>query len=175
MLIKLTDEEKIVASKNRDFLLELSESIRNNYTDYLNRSLNQEDFDFDWIIKRKQLTDITKEFLSKYQNIQNKKLSSNPEWKIDSIIREITNSKNSEAEKLEFGKKIEWLLENDRNPFIIYIKELLADLITNDKMNSLISAMTNGKFLDSIGVYSSQTPINEIISNYVDEINGIKI
>src|SRR5690554_7855488 len=44
MLIALSDEEKKSALQNRNFLIELSEKIRNNYKDYLNRSLNQEDF-----------------------------------------------------------------------------------------------------------------------------------
>ena len=42
-------------------------------------------------------------------------------------------------------------------------------------MNSLISAMTNDKFLDSIGLYSNQTSVSKIISDYVDKIGGIKI
>ena len=175
MLIELSDEEKKSASQNRDFLIELSEKIRNNYKDYLNRSLNQEDFEFDWKIKRKLIFDLTTEFISGYRTLQKTKLSSEPEWKIDSIIREVTKTQNSETEKLELDEKIEWLIENDRNPFINYAKELLADLITNDKMNSLILAMTNGKFLDSIGTYSNQTPVSEIISDYVDKISGIKI
>jgi len=175
MLIKFTDTEKKSASQNRNFLIELSEKIRNNYKDYLNRSLNKEDFEFDWKIKRKLIFDLTTEFISDYRNIQKTKLSSEPDWKIDSIIREVTKTQNSETEKLELDEKIEWLIENDRNPFSNYAKELLADLITNDKMSSLISAMTNGKFLDSIGIYSNQTPVSEIISNYVDKISGIKI
>jgi hypothetical protein len=175
MLIELSDEEKKSTLQNRDFLIELSEKIRNNYKDYLNRSLNQEDFEFDWKIKRKLIFDLTTEFISGYRTIQKTKLLSEPEWKIDNIIREVTKSQNSETEKLELDEKIEWLIENDRNPFINYAKELLADLITNDKMNSLILSMTNGKFLDSISIYSNQTPVSEIISDYVDKISGIKI
>ncbi len=175
MLIELTDTEKKSALQNRDFLIELSEKIRNNYKHYLNRSLNQEDFEFDWKVKRKLIFDLTTEFISDYRTIQKTKLSSEPEWKIDSIIQEVIKNKNSETEKLKLDEKIEWLIENDRNPFINYVKELLADLITNDKMNSIISAMTNGKFLDSIGIYSNQTPVSEIISDYVDKISGIKI
>ncbi|WP_420320503.1 hypothetical protein [Flagellimonas sp.] len=175
MLIKLSDEEKKSTLQNRGFLIELSEKIRNNHKDYLNRSLNKEDFEFDWKIKRKLIFDLTTEFMSGYITIQKTKLLSEPEWKIDSIIREVTKSQNSETEKLELDKKIEWLIENDRNPFINYAKELLADLITNEKMNSLILSMTNGKFLDSIGIYSNQSPVSEIISDYVDKISGIKI
>jgi len=175
MLIELTNEETKSASDNRDFLIELSESIRNNYKDYLTRSLIREDFEFDRVVKRKLLTDITEEFLLKYEKTQNEKLSTQPEWKLDSIIREISSSKNLEAEKLQFDEKIEWLIENDKNPFIGYAKKLLASLITNDKMNSTISAMTNGKFLDSIGIYSNHDPITEIISDYVDKISGIRI
>jgi len=175
MLIELSDEEKKSALQNRDFLIELSEKIRNNYKDYLNRSLNHEDFEFDWKIKRKLIFDLTIEFISDYRTIQKTKLSSEPEWKIDSTIREFTKSQKSETEKLGLNEKIEWLIENDRNPIINYAKELLADLITNDKMNSLISAMTNDKFLDSIGLYSNQTSVSKIISDYVDKIGGIKI
>jgi len=175
MLIELSDEEKKSALQNRDFLIELSEKIRNDYKDYLNRSLNQEDFEFDWKIKRKLIFDLTTEFISDYRNIQKTKLSSEPEWKIDSIIREIIKSQNLEIEKLKLDEKLDWLIENDRNPFIKYAKELLADIITNDKMNGLISAMTNGKFLDSIGIYSNQTSLSELISNYVDKLSGIKI
>jgi|SRR5690554_1849463 len=175
MLIALSDEEKKSALQNRNFLIELSEKIRNNYKDYLNRSLNQEDFEFDWKIKRKLIIDLTTEFVSDYRTIQKTKLSLEPEWKIDSIIREITKTQNSETEKLELDEKIEWLLENDRNPFIKYAKELLADLITNDKMNGLISAMTNGRFLDSIGIYSNQSPVSKRISDYLDKISGMKI
>jgi len=83
MLIALSDEEKKSALQNRDFLIELSEKIRNNYKVYLNRSLNQEDFEFDWKIKRKIIFDLTTEFMSDYRTIQKTKLSSEPEWKIE--------------------------------------------------------------------------------------------
>ena len=121
------------------------------------------------------LKNITQVFLQDYERAQRDKLSNEPVWKIDSIIREVIKSQNSEIEKLELNEKIDWLIENDRNPFIKYAKELLADLTTNDKINSLISAMTNGKFLDSIGIYSNQTPVSEMISDYVDKISVIKI
>tara|TARA_B100000963_G_scaffold351623_1_gene363487 strand:- start:109 stop:609 length:501 start_codon:yes stop_codon:yes gene_type:complete len=121
------------------------------------------------------LKNITQVFLQDYERAQRDKLSNEPVWKIDSIIREVIKSQNSEIKKLELNEKIDWLIENDRNPFIKYAKELLADLTTNDKINSLISAMTNGKFLDSIGIYSNQTPVSEMISDYVDKISVIKI
>jgi len=121
------------------------------------------------------LIDNTKEFIKKYGEIQSKNLAFQPEWKIDSIIRSISNSKNLEEEKFKFEQKIEWLIQNDSNPFVGYSKELLANTITNEKINSTISAMTNGKFLDSIGVYSNKTSTTEVITDYIDKITGVKI
>lgn len=175
MLLKLSDEEKASASHNREFLIELSEKIRNNYKDYLQRALNRKDFEFDWIIKRKLIVDTTIEFIANYKRIKKERLSSEPEWKIDSLINDLSNSKITQEGKFNFTEKIEWLVQNDKNPFIQYSNDLLADPITNDNMNEIISAMTNGKFLDSIGIYSNQNPVSEIISNYVDKISGLKI
>ncbi len=45
MLIELTDDEKHKAQKNRDYLIEFSEVIRNNYKEYLKRALNRNDFE----------------------------------------------------------------------------------------------------------------------------------
>lgn len=43
-------------------------------------------------------------------------------------------------------------------------------------MNNIISAMTNGKFLDSVGIpFSHNNDLNNIVSNYVDKISSIKI
>ncbi|QXP52503.1 hypothetical protein [Cellulophaga sp. HaHa_2_1] len=175
MLIELTDKEKKLAFENRFFLIELSEKIRTNYTIYQSRTLNQKDFEFDWVIKRKLIIDTTTYFLSDYKNIIIEKLSSEPEWKIDSKIKNLADSKNPEEIKLEFKQKIDWLIQNDKNPLICYANDLLNDPISNDKMNSLISGMTNGKFLDSIGLYSIQNPINEMILVYINKISDTKI
>lgn len=47
ILIEFTEKEKRLASENRDYLIELSESIRKNYKDYEFRSLSPEAFEFD--------------------------------------------------------------------------------------------------------------------------------
>ena len=44
MIIKLTDEEKLKACKDRNFLIELSENIRNNHKTFLQRSLDEKLF-----------------------------------------------------------------------------------------------------------------------------------
>jgi hypothetical protein len=46
MLIELTDSEKALAQENRQYLIELSEIIRNNYNDYLKRALNRDNYLF---------------------------------------------------------------------------------------------------------------------------------
>jgi len=47
MLIKLSDDEKLKASKDRSFLIELSENIRNNHKTFLQRALDRELFILD--------------------------------------------------------------------------------------------------------------------------------
>ncbi len=46
MLIELTDSEKALAEKERQFLIDFSETIRNNYNDYMKRALNRENYKF---------------------------------------------------------------------------------------------------------------------------------
>ena len=46
MLILLNEVEKGKAMINRNFLIELSEKIRDNYKEYLKRSLKREDYEF---------------------------------------------------------------------------------------------------------------------------------
>ena len=46
MLISLSDAEKRKAMINRNYLIKLSEKIRNNYEYYLKRSLKREDYEF---------------------------------------------------------------------------------------------------------------------------------
>ena len=46
MLILLNENEKSKAKANRNYLIELSESIRNNFKEYLKRSLNRDNYEF---------------------------------------------------------------------------------------------------------------------------------
>jgi len=46
MLIELTDSEKALAEKNRQYLIDFSEDIRNNQNDYLKRALNRDNYLF---------------------------------------------------------------------------------------------------------------------------------
>ena len=134
-----------------------------------------DDFLFDWKLKRNQIFDLTNQFLKDYRQLKKTKLSSEPEWKIDGILKDITGKENFETENLNLNQKIEIIIESDFNPFINYAKELVGEQNTNDNMNSLISKMTNAKFLDSINIYSNQSLFSELISHYVNEIDKIKI
>ncbi|MCZ8329861.1 MAG: hypothetical protein O9282_00970 [Flavobacterium sp.] len=44
IFIKLTEEEKIKAKNDRNFLLEISDDVRNNYKNYFSRTINFGDF-----------------------------------------------------------------------------------------------------------------------------------
>ncbi len=44
MYIILSNEKKLKAKKNRDYLIELSENVRNNYKKYLKKSIDEENF-----------------------------------------------------------------------------------------------------------------------------------
>ncbi len=46
LLIQLTDNEKTKAQNDRSFLIELSDLIRNNYNEFMNRALNRDKFQF---------------------------------------------------------------------------------------------------------------------------------
>ena len=46
MLIELTDLEKTIAQNNRQYLIDLSEAIKNNYKNYLHRALDRNNYHF---------------------------------------------------------------------------------------------------------------------------------
>ena len=46
MFIELNEQEKARAKSDRNFLIELSESIKNNHQTFLSRSLNTKNFEF---------------------------------------------------------------------------------------------------------------------------------
>ena len=175
MLIKLTEEEKKTVINSRENLIKLCDKIRDNYEDYLSQSINRENFEFDWKIRRKKVIEITNEFIRNYKIIKKETLLSKSEWKINALLRDLEKTEKSKEIELSVEEKIDWLIKNDKNPIILYANELLSEPISNEKMNNIISSMTNGKFLDSIGFpFSHNSPINNIISNYIDEISCVK-
>jgi len=122
-----------------------------------------------------ELESTTKSFLINYKEIQRSKLSAQPDWKINSLIRDSIKSQNTYQENWDINGKIEWLIENDQNPFVIFAKELNKNIESNitTEINRIINAMTNGRFLDLIGIpnYSSKTESLMLIEKYVDALN----
>ncbi|WP_313374423.1 hypothetical protein [Chishuiella sp.] len=175
MLIKLNEEEKNTAINNRDNLIKLCDKIRDNYEHYQSKSINRDNFQFDWKMKRIKIIEITNEFIRNYKIFKKKSLLSESEWKINALLRDLEKTEKSKEIELSMEEKIDWLIKNDKNPIILYANELLSEPISNEKMNNIISSMTNGKLLDSIGFpFSHNSPINNIISNYIDKISCVK-
>ena len=47
MLIELTNDEKVKAESDRQFLIDMADNIRNSYKGFIERALNQNDYVFD--------------------------------------------------------------------------------------------------------------------------------
>ena len=120
------------------------------------------------------LKNITQVFLQDYEKAQRDKLSNEPEWKIDSLISHNSIEKNS----LKLREKIDFLINENQNPFILFSRELLLNLTNNDSTDAirLISAMTNGRFLDSIGIHnnSNKNETANLIERFVNELEDLK-
>tara|TARA_B100001093_G_C26361879_1_gene814857 strand:- start:238 stop:633 length:396 start_codon:yes stop_codon:yes gene_type:complete len=120
------------------------------------------------------LKNITQVFLQDYEKAQRDKLSNEPEWKIDSLISHNSIEKNN----LKLKEKIDFLINENQNPFILFSRELLLNLTNNDSTDviRLISAMTNGRFLDSIGIHnnSNKNETANLIERFVNELEDLK-
>jgi hypothetical protein len=120
------------------------------------------------------LKNITQVFLQDYEKAQRDKLSNEPEWKIDSLISHNSIEKNN----LKLKEKIDFLINENQNPFILFSRELLLNLTNNDSTDAirLISAMTNGRFLDSIGIHnnSNKNETANLIERFVNELEDLK-
>lgn len=120
------------------------------------------------------LKNITQVFLQDYEKAQRDKLSNEPEWKIDSLIPHNSIEKNN----LKLKEKIDFLINENQNPFILFSRELLLNLTNNDSTDviRLISAMTNGRFLDSIGIHnnSNKNETANLIERFVNELEDLK-
>ncbi|AIZ43350.1 hypothetical protein [Cellulophaga baltica] len=117
----------------------------------------------------------TNNFLFEYRKTRRSKLSTQPEWKIDSLI---SDSKKYEVQKLTVSEKIELIIKEDDNPFIELTNKLFSNIEKGQTsaVNNLISNMTNGKFLDSLGI-PNQSEKNEtltLIERFTDELWEIK-
>lgn len=45
MLIELTDDEKVKAESDRQFLIDMADRVRNNYKGFLERALNRDNYE----------------------------------------------------------------------------------------------------------------------------------
>lgn len=120
------------------------------------------------------LKNITQVFLQDYEKAQRDKFSNEPEWKIDSLISLNSIEKNN----LKLKEKIDFLINENQNPFILFSRELLLNLTNNDSTDAirLISAMTNGRFLDSIEIHnnSNKNETANLIERFVNELEDLK-
>ena len=126
-------------------------------------------------MNRKELESKTSSFLTMYKEILRNKLSIQPEWKIDSLISE---TKKTDIKNLQLSEKIELIIKEDNNPFIELTNKLLSNIEEGQAslINNIISNMTNGKFLDSIGIpsQSRKSETLALIEGFADELWEIK-
>ena len=125
-------------------------------------------------MNRKRLASKTRAFIKEYNELQRNKMAVQPQWKIDSLRRDFLKLKYTSEETWKISKKVAWLIENDQNPFIVQAKELLKNIEANNIAESqrLIHAMTNGKFLDAIGIpcYLNNSESLMLIEQYVNDL-----
>ena len=112
-------------------------------------------------------------FIFHFDEITKENLSKKSEWQLDDLIKSI----NNKIAGLSFTEKVSWLTENNKNPYRLLAINLKRDIDNKIELNSVITTieyMTNGKFLDSIGVPNNSI-YSDLIIDLTDYLNIEKI
>ncbi len=115
----------------------------------------------------------TIKFLETFDSLTRAELEKRQEWELTNMINE--HGRNPMI-NFDANEKIEWLTKNNSNPFRKFAIELRNELVEShdtQSINMIIENMTNGRFLDSIGV-PGKSKYSKIIMDFVDKLNGLK-
>ncbi|TRX29605.1 hypothetical protein FNW52_20530 [Flavobacterium sp. ZT3R18] len=111
-------------------------------------------------------------FLIDFDNLTKNSLSQRPLWQLEEAIKSSSQNDYDNIKNLSVNEKILWLVVNNQHPFRQLVAKLKNKIDNNSELYELVKTvndMSNGKFLDSIGVPDNSI-YSEIIINLCDDL-----
>jgi hypothetical protein len=112
-------------------------------------------------------------FLIDFDNLTKTSLSQRPLWQLEEAIKSSSQKDYDNIKNLSVNEKIVWLVVNNQHPFRQLVVTLKNEIDNNSELYKLVKTvndMSNGKFLDSIGVPDNSI-YSEIIINLCDDLH----
>jgi hypothetical protein len=112
-------------------------------------------------------------FIDNFDKLTKDKHLTRPDWQINEFIKSVPDNNNLLSCSAE--EKINWLTQHDNHPFrqkIITLKKTIDENLTDIVIIQQISYLSNGKFLDSIGV-PGQSMYSDLIEDLCDQLQKI--
>lgn len=113
------------------------------------------------------------DFLIDFDNLTKTSLSQRPLWQLEEAIKSSSQNDYDNIKTLNINEKILWLVVNNQHPFRQLVVKLKNKIDNNSELYELVKTvndMSNGKFLDSIGVPDNSI-YSEIIINLCDNLH----
>ncbi|AIN75152.1 hypothetical protein O8E88_002252 [Flavobacterium psychrophilum] len=113
------------------------------------------------------------DFLIDFDNLTKTSLSQRPIWQLEEAIKNLSQNDYDNIKNLSVNEKIVWLVVNNQHPFRQLVVKLKNKVDNNSELSELVKTVndiSNGKFLDSIGVPHNSI-YSEIIINLCDDLH----
>ena len=113
------------------------------------------------------------DFLIDFDILTKKSLSQRPQWQLEELVKSASQNDYENLQNLSINEKISWLVANNQNPFrqfVFKLKNKIDDNVDLYEIAEIANNMSNGKFLDSIGVPDNNI-YSEIIINLCDKLH----
>ena len=113
------------------------------------------------------------DFLIDFDILTKKSLSQRPQWQLEELVKSASQNDYENLQNLSINEKISWLVANNQNPFrqfVFKLKNKINDNVDLYEIVEIANNMSNGKFLDSIGVPDNSI-YSEIIMNLCDKLH----
>jgi hypothetical protein len=112
-------------------------------------------------------------FLIDFDNLTKTSLSQRPLWQLEEAIKNSSQSDYDNIKNLNVNEKILWLVINNQHPFrqlVVKLKDKIDNSSELCELVNTVNDMSNGKFLDSIGVPENSI-YSEIIINLCEDLH----
>ena len=114
------------------------------------------------------------DFLIDFDILTKKSLSQRPQWQLEELVKSASQNDYENLQNLSINEKISWLVANNQNPFrqfVFKLKNKINDNVALYEIVEIANNMSNGKFLDSIGVPDNSI-YSKIIINLCDKLHN---
>ena len=114
------------------------------------------------------------DFLIDFDILSKKSLSQRPQWQLEELVKSASQNDYENLQNLSINGKISWLVANNQNPFrqfVLRLKNSIDDNVDLYEIVEIANNMSNGKFLDSIGVPDNSI-YSKIIINLCDKLHN---